>query len=66
MKKIIRWWKSSNHGRHIVCGVLIGLGANDTYCALYAGAGVAGPWNLKTSCGAASGIGLTSAVRCPG
>ncbi len=62
MKKIITWWKSSNHGRHIVGGVLIGLGADDTYCALYAGAGVAVPWNLKTSYGAANGIGLTSAV----
>ena len=37
MKKIITWLKSSNRGRHIVGGVLIGLGADDTYCALYAG-----------------------------
>lgn len=65
MKKIITWLKSSNRGRHIVGGFLIGLGADDTYCALYAGAGVAGPWNLKTSYGAANGIGLTSVVRWP-
>lgn len=47
MKKIITWLKSSNRGRHIVGGVLIGLGADDTYCALYAGAGVAGALELK-------------------
>lgn len=39
--------KSSNRGRHIVGGFLIGLGADDTYCALYAGAGVAGALELK-------------------
>lgn len=65
MKKIITWLKSSNRGRHIVGGFLIGLGADDTYCALYAGAGVAGALNLKTSYGAANGIGLTSVVRWP-
>lgn len=65
MKKIITWLKSSNRGRHIVGGVLIGLGADDTYCALYAGAGELEPWNLKTSCMAANGIGLTSVVRWP-
>ena len=47
MKKIITWLKSSNRGRHIVGGVLIGLGADDTYCALYAGVGVAGALELK-------------------
>lgn len=47
MKKIITWLKSSNRGRHIVGGFLIGLGADDTYCALYAGAGVAGALELK-------------------
>lgn len=65
MKKIITWLKSSNRGRHIVGGFLIGLGADDTYCALYAGAGELEPWNLKTSYGAANGIGLTSVVRWP-
>ena len=30
MKKIITWLKSSNRGRHIVGGFLIGLGADDT------------------------------------
>ena len=47
MKKIITWLKSSNRGRHIVGGVLLGFGADDTYCALYAGAGVAGALELK-------------------
>ena len=47
MKKISTWLKSSNSGRHIVGGVLSGLGADDTYCALYAGAGVAGALELK-------------------
>ena len=47
MKKIITWLKSSNRGRHIVGGVLIGLGADDTYCALYAGVCVAAALELK-------------------
>ena len=47
MKKIITWLKSSNRGRHIVGGVLIGFGADDTYCALYAGVGVAAALELK-------------------
>lgn len=47
MKKIITWLKSSNHGKYVVCGVLIGFGADDTYCALYAGVGVAGALELK-------------------
>lgn len=47
MKKIITRLKSSNRGRHIVGGVLIGLGADDTYCALYAGVGVAAALELK-------------------
>ena len=46
-KKIITWLRTSNREKHIVGGVLIGLGANDTYCALYAGAGVAGALELK-------------------
>lgn len=66
MKKIITWLKSSNRGRHIVGGFLIGLGADDTYCALYAGAGVAGALELKDKLwGVANGIGLTSVVRWP-
>ena len=47
MKKIITWLKSSNHGKYVVGGALIGFGADDTYCALYAGAGVAGALVLK-------------------
>ena len=47
MRKLITWLKSSNRGRHIVGGVLIGLGADDTYCALYAGVCVAAALELK-------------------
>lgn len=52
MKKIITSVKSSNHGKYVVGGVLIGFGAEDTYCALYAGAGVAGALELRNKlCG---------------
>lgn len=47
MKKIIEWLLASNRLKHIVGGVLIGVGANDWYCAEYAGIGVAGAMELK-------------------
>lgn len=37
MKKILEWFKTSNRWKHLVGGVAIGLGANSSYCALYAG-----------------------------
>lgn len=47
MKKIFNWLKDSNRYKHLIGGVLIGLGADDTYCAAYAGIGVAGALELK-------------------
>ena len=47
MKKIFNWLKNSNRYKHLVGGILIGLGADDTYCAAYAGIGVAGALELK-------------------
>lgn len=37
MKKIIEWLKTSNRWKHIVGGLIIGIGANTNYCAAYAG-----------------------------
>lgn len=47
MKKIITWIKESNRWKHLVGGVIVGAGANDWYCAIYAGVGVAGALELK-------------------
>lgn len=47
MKKIITWFKESNRWKHLVGGVIVGAGANDWYCAIYAGVGVAGSLELK-------------------
>ena len=47
MKMIFNWLKDSNRYKHLVGGMLIGLGADDTYCAAYAGIGVAGALELK-------------------
>lgn len=47
MKKIINWFKESNRWKHLVGGVIVGAGANDLYCAAYAGVGVAGALELK-------------------
>lgn len=47
MKKVIDWLKSSNRWKHLLGGVLIGLGADDFYCAVYAGAVAAGALELK-------------------
>lgn len=47
MKKIWEWLKESNRSKHLIGGVLIGCGANDLYCAAYAGIGVAGALELK-------------------
>ena len=45
MKK--NWFTKSNRCKHFSYGVLIGLGANDLYCAIYTGAGVAGALEFK-------------------
>lgn len=41
------WFIESNRFKHFIYGILIGLGADDWYCAAYAGAGVAGALELK-------------------
>lgn len=47
IKKIIDWFKQSNRWKHFVGGVAIGAGADDVYCAAYAGVGVAGALEFK-------------------
>lgn len=47
MKKIFKWLQASNRYIHLIGGVAIGLGADDWYCALYAGLGVASALELK-------------------
>ncbi|WP_394330068.1 hypothetical protein [Prevotella amnii] len=47
MKKIIEWIKQSNRWKHLLGGILIGLGANDWYCAAYSGIGIASALELK-------------------
>ena len=47
MSKIINWFTQSNRWMHLTGGILIGAGADDTFCALYAGAGIASALELK-------------------
>jgi len=47
MKKIIEWLGDSNRWKHLLGGVLVGAGANDIYCAAYAGIGIAGALEFK-------------------
>ena len=47
MKKIFQWLRSSNRYAHLIGGLCIGLGSDDTYCAAYAGVGVASALELK-------------------
>lgn len=47
MGKIWEWLKESNRWKHAVGGMVIGLGADSNYCAVYAGAGVAAALELK-------------------
>lgn len=47
MKRIIEWLKSSNRWKHVAGGIVIGFGADDNYCAAYAGIGVAAALELK-------------------
>ncbi len=41
------WIGDSNRWRHLVCGYVVGLGADDWYCAAYTGVGVAGALEFK-------------------
>ena len=36
-RKFLNWFKTSDRYVHFTGGMLIGLGANDLYCAAYAG-----------------------------
>ncbi len=47
MKHLFDWLKTSNRWKHLAGGILVGLGANTWYCALYAGVGVAAALELK-------------------
>lgn len=47
MEKILAWLNASNRMKHLVGGFLIGLFADDLYCAEYAGVGVAAALELK-------------------
>lgn len=46
-QNIIEWLKTSNRWKHLVGGLIIGLGSDNWYCALYAGIGVASALELK-------------------
>ena len=45
--KIIKWISKSNRWKHLIGGIVVGLGANDIYCAAYTGIGVAGALEFK-------------------
>ena len=47
MKKIWQWLMDSNRSKHLLLGFAYGLAANDAYCAVYGGAGVAGALEFK-------------------
>lgn len=47
MSKIIEWFKESNRFKHLGLGIICGAIANDWYCALYGGIGVAGALEFK-------------------
>ena len=44
---IIDWFKASNRWKHLGLGYLAGWGADDWYCAIYAGIGVSGALEFK-------------------
>jgi hypothetical protein len=47
MKKIWEWLNDSNRLKHLALGYVYGLAANNIYCAIYGGAGVAGALEFK-------------------
>ena len=47
MKNIWDWLNDSNRLKHLGLGVVYGLGADDCYCAVYGGFGVAGALEFK-------------------
>lgn len=57
MKKVFEWFSLSNRWKHLVGGVIVGIGADTTYCAAYTGLIVASVLNIKTRLTVANGIG---------
>ena len=47
MKKIWEWLEKRNRLKHIVCGIVVGAGANDWYCAEYVGLVTSGALEFK-------------------
>ncbi len=47
MERIKAWLLASNRWKHLIGGMAVGLGADGTYCAAYAGAGIASALELK-------------------
>lgn len=47
MKKIWNWLKTSNRYKHLIGGLVIGLIADDWYCATLAGVGIASALEYK-------------------
>ncbi len=47
MKKLFAWLKDSHRLQHLGLGFVYGLGADDCYCVVYGGLGVAGALELK-------------------
>lgn len=45
--KVIEYLTKSNRWKHLLGGVILGVGANDWYCAEYTGIAVAGVLELK-------------------
>lgn len=46
-EKIFKWLGESNRGKHLIGGFIVGLFAEDAYCAAYAGLLVAGAMEFK-------------------
>ena len=44
---VIDWLNASNRWKHLLGGFIIGIGADNLYCAAYAGIGVAAALELK-------------------
>lgn len=47
MKKIWNWLKTSNRYKHLIGGLVIGLIADDWYCATLSGVGIASALEYK-------------------
>ena len=47
LQRILQWFSESHRWQHLLGGILIGLGADDLYCAVYAGIGIAAALELK-------------------